>query len=233
MIVFACDSSGRAASAAITVDGKITAEKFLDAGLTHSQTLMPLCADVFSQAGLSPGDVDCFAVSAGPGSFTGLRIGVGSVKGMAFATGARCVGVPTLEAYAHMRDDFEGVVISACDARRERVYCASFEVRGGEVRRVTDDAVAEISALGPLLSQKDILFVGDAASVCYNMYKRDGASFDGALLHAQAVARCAERYILRGETVSANDLRPLYLQLSQAERQLNMKRRKNNDSSCK
>ncbi len=225
MTIFACDSSGRAASAALVRDGEVISERFSDAGRTHSETLMPLCAEVFGEAGLGPCDVDCFAVSAGPGSFTGLRIGVGAVKGMAFAAGAQCVAAPTLEAYAYMRTDFCGVVVPVCDARRGRVYCAAFDVRGGAVRRISPDAVREASALDPLFGGEDILFVGDSAQLCYNIYRRRGMEFDGALLRASAVARCAEACLARGEAVSANDLRPFYLQLSQAERQLNMKRR--------
>ncbi|MEG2259910.1 MAG: tRNA (adenosine(37)-N6)-threonylcarbamoyltransferase complex dimerization subunit type 1 TsaB, partial [Oscillospiraceae bacterium] len=100
MIIFAVDSSSCAGSAAVYKDGTILAESFANVGLTHSETLMVLCDEVFRRSGIGPCDVDYFAVTSGPGSFTGLRIGMGTVKGMAFATRKPCVAVPTPEALA-------------------------------------------------------------------------------------------------------------------------------------
>lgn len=221
MILFACDSSGRTASAALVRDGALIAERFVDEGLTHSETLLPLCDDLFQEAGLTPRDVDAFAVTTGPGSFTGLRIGVGLVKGMAFAVGRPCVPVPTLEAYAYSDPDFDGVAVPVCDARRERVYTAGFGTGGGRVTQLAPDAVLPNAALSDLFPpQKNILLVGDAAQLCYTIYKDSFPVHIGATaLRARWVAAAALTRLAGGQTVSASDLRPDYLQLSQAERE--------------
>ena len=230
MILFACDSSGRAASAAIFCDGKLLCERFLDAGLTHSETLLPLCDEVFKESGLTPMDVDYFAVTTGPGSFTGLRIGVGTVKGMAFAANKQCIAVPTLEAYAYSRPDFNGTIVPVCDARRERVYCAAFDIQNSKVTRAINDCVVPIDELFGLLNGKrNILFIGDAAELCYNTFEKTGPTdFDKVLINASWVAAAALTRMAHGETVTADELRPNYLQLSQAERELNARQKQEN-----
>ncbi len=230
MMLFACDSSGRAASAAIYRDGEPVCERFLDAGLTHSETLLPLCDEVFKESGLLPVNMDYFAVTTGPGSFTGLRIGVGTVKGMAFAADKSCVAVPTLEAYGYSHPEFNGTIVPVCDARRGRVYCAAFDTLNGNVKRVIADCAVPVEGLSALLAGKNnILFVGDAARLCYNTFENKGyADFDETLMNASWVVAAALIKVKQGKVVSADALRPDYLQLSQAERELNARKKQEN-----
>ena len=132
MIVLGLDSTGKTASAALVQDGVLIYENYLAAGLTHSERLLTLCDDALRAAGLQVKDVDLFAVTHGPGSFTGLRIGLAAVKGMAMPFHTPCVGVSTLEALAWgLRVD--GSALCALDARRGEVYYAAFSVKDGDV----------------------------------------------------------------------------------------------------
>ena len=135
MTVFGMDTAGRTVSVALMRDGQLLYECYQDAGLTHSETLMPLVDAAFKATGLTPADVELWGVCAGPGSFTGLRIGLAAVKGLAFCTGAPCAPVSTLEALAYSFVG-EGTVISALDARRGQVYWAAFDLAPGHARLV-------------------------------------------------------------------------------------------------
>ncbi len=235
MIIFAVDSATRACSAALVRDGISLAESGLDMGLTHSQTLMPLCDDVFRRAGISPADVDYFAVTCGPGSFTGLRIGMGTIKGMAFAAQKPCVAVPTLEALAYNVVPTERTVIPVLDARRDRVYCAAFSAERA-VTRLCEDSVDEINALGNRLTERKLLFVGDAAEICYNTLKDRVDCIVPPACHqlprAACVAMAAISYISQGRAVPAAQLVPDYIQLPQAERE-RRQREGEYDCDCK
>ena len=225
MIVFACDSSGRSASAAIIKDSEVIAKELVNEGLTHSEMLMPLCDRVFNKSGLTPSDIDFFAVSCGPGSFTGLRIGIGTIKGMAMASQKQCIAVPTLEALAFSAACTNYTVIPVCDARRNRVFCSSFIWDSG-LKRITSDTVLDVRELPSLFGNTGNLFVGDAAEICYNSFRdRYDVSFGDLYVDAENVALVALRYISENKTVSADSLNPFYLQLSQAERELSKKRK--------
>ncbi len=223
MTVFAVDSSSKAASAAILRDGTLLAESYADVGLTHSETLMELCDEVFRRTGLTPADVDYFAVTSGPGSFTGLRIGMGVVKGLAFAAGKPCVAVPTLEAAAWNAVPTPRTVVAVCDARRARVYCAAFCCER-EPERLFDDCVLTYDELAEKLAGQATLFVGDAAHLCYNELKGrlDCAAPPAprALPRAGCAAYAAARLAGRGAAVEAAALVPSYIQIPQAERTL-------------
>ncbi len=222
-VIFAAEAATRAAGAAIVKDGRLLAESYADIGLTHSQTLMELIDEVFKRAGLAPHNVDYFAVSNGPGSFTGLRIALGTIKGMAFAAGKPCVAVPTLEAVSFGARPCERVVAPVLDARRGRVYCAAFEM-AAEPRRLLDDAVMTYAELGAALAEKRVFFIGDAAQICYNELKATldcvCAPPERALPRASWTAFAAAERIERGLVCSAGELAASYLQLSQAERVL-------------
>lgn len=226
MTVFAVDASSVSASAAILRDGEITAECFANVGLTHSETLLPICDETFKRAGISPADVGYFAVTSGPGSFTGLRIGMGTVKGLAFAAKKPCVAVPTFEALAYGMLGSDRTVVTVSDARRSRVYCATFSCEK-EVNRLTEDAILTLDELGESLLGKSVLFVGDAAEICYNNLRdrldcvRLGAS--QRLLRAASVADAALLHIQNGDTTDANGLVPCYVQLPSAE--INLKKK--------
>lgn len=222
MILFALDSATGAAGAAVWQDGRILAESYADIGLTHSQTLMPLCDEVFRRTGLTPADVDCFAVTDGPGSFTGLRIGIGTIKGMAFAADKPCVPVSTLEALAWNVCGSTRTAVALCDARRGRVYHAAFAVEQ-EVRRLCEDTVVDIAQLPELYRQTPVLLIGDAARLCYNEVHETmdcALPAPGNLMpRAASVAAAAALRARRGDTVLAGELAPRYIQIPQAERE--------------
>ena len=170
MITFGMDTAGRTVSVALMRNEQLLYECYQDAGLTHSETLMPLVDQAFQATGLTPADVNLWGVCAGPGSFTGLRIGLAAVKGLAFCTGALCAPVSTLEALAHSFVG-EGTVVSALDARRGQVYWAAFDLAPGHTRLVPDTA-AGLEDMSEFLQncKKPVFFVGDGAALCYNRY---------------------------------------------------------------
>lgn len=185
MRILAMDSSAVSASCALLEDEKLIGEQYLNVGLTHSQTLMPLVEHLLAAAHVKPAQVDGFAVNSGPGSFTGIRIGVAAVKGMAFAQGKPCVGISTLESMAYLFEGFDGVVCGAMDARCQQVYQALFEVRDGQVIRLCEDralTIAELTAELKCLG-KPVLLTGDGAHVCEKAFAEQGIPFRLAPLH--------------------------------------------------
>ena len=127
MKILALETSAKAVSAAVSEDGKILCSGYQDTGLTHSRTLMPIVEHILKNTGLAVADMDAIAVAAGPGSFTGIRIGVSAAKGLAFAAEKPAVGVSTLAAMARNVAWLDGLVICAMDARRQQVYNALFQ----------------------------------------------------------------------------------------------------------
>ncbi len=226
MTVFAVDASSVSASASVIRDGELIAESFANVGLTHSETLLPICDEAFKRAGVTPADIDYFAVTSGPGSFTGLRIGMGVVKGFAFAVNKPCVAVPTFEALAFGMSGCSREVVTVSDARRSRVYCARFSCEK-DIKRLSEDAILTLDELGESLAGKSALFVGDAAEICYNYLngRVDCArlSVSQRLLRASSVGAAALIRIKAGDTVSANELKPSYVQPSSAE--INLQRK--------
>lgn len=230
MKILAIDTSAAAVSAAIVDDGKILAEEYLNIGLTHSQTLLPVIDNVLKNAKISINEIDMLASSNGPGSFTGVRIGVSTVKGMGLAADVPCVGVSTLEALAY---NLLGLPVIACavmDARREQVYNAVFELKtDNTIQRLTPDRAISITELGEELVKYDlpVYLVGDGADLCYNML---GEMKNNILLtpahlryqRASSVAVLGERIFSNGnkEEYAANKMLPSYLRLPQAEREL-------------
>ena len=229
MKILAVDTSAKAASAAVTEDEKIISECFTDTGLTHSQTLMPMVKTVLDGAGLTLDDIDMLAVNNGPGSFTGVRIGVAAVKGMAQPLEKSCAEVSTLESLAYNLIGLNCVAVSAMDARCGQVYTAAFDC-GETVERLGGDEAVAISDLEERLRsfEKPIIFVGDGARLCYNYYKdKVPCSLANELLRYQRASSTALAAYLKakkGETVSCERLMPLYLRLPQAERELKKKK---------
>lgn len=234
MITLAVDSSAVAASAAIEENGKILGEFYCNTGLTHSQTLMPMIQCMLQSTKISLKDIGLFAVSAGPGSFTGIRIGVASIKGLAFPLNTPCIGISTLEAIAWNLAHLSGTVCAVMDARCGQVYNAIFRVSGGEPERLTEDRAISADALAQECEKypKPLFLVGDGAKLCYN---RQGFCSAGALLppepliyqRACGVAKAAAVAYVKGLAISSDALRPVYLRPAQAERALNNKRREN------
>lgn len=222
MILFAADASSAACSAAVLRDGVIAAESYSNVGLTHSETFMVLCDDVFRRAGVTPQNVDYYAVTSGPGSFTGLRIGMSTIKGLAFAAGKPCVAVPTLYALCFGCRTADRTVVATCDARQKRVFAAAYRLRDGEVTELRPVEALPIAQLPEVFGGEPVLFTGDAAQLCLEALrdKMDCRSMgpSGMYVRASFVAEAALERIGRGEVCTAGELCPDYVQPSQAER---------------
>lgn len=230
MLILAVDSSASPASAALLRDGVLLGEFFINTKFTHSQTLMVLVEDLLKSTSTAIGDIDCFAVNSGPGSFTGVRIGVSAVKGMAAALDKPCVSVSTLEAMAKNVSLFEGVICCVMDARCSQVYNALFMAKNGEITRLCDDRALSIDELYTELEAKNqpTILVGDGAELCYSFYKEKPlkillAPQNVRFQRAYGTAMCAKQKAKRGEQIPSAQLVPLYLRLPQAERELKKK----------
>lgn len=219
MNILAVDTAGRSASVALMRDDTLLYETVCNCGLTHSETLMPMVDAALKTAGLHPGDIELYAVTAGPGSFTGLRIGMSAVKGMALVNQTPCAGVSTLEALARCHTG-EGVVICAMDARRGQVYWAAFDLATHERLTPDDAAPVEEAADFARRCKKSVFFVGDGAALCYNVYKQALPCPPALGVGRAAGAALAAREMWnQGLCVSPARLMPNYLRLSQAERE--------------
>ena len=147
MKILALETSAKSVSAAVTDGGVVRAYTYQNTGLTHSRTLMPLVDAMLRESEQSLADMDLLAVAAGPGSFTGLRIGVSALKGLAWAADKPCCGVSTLEAMAQNLRHMDGLIVCSMDARRNQVYNAVFAAEGGQLTRLTPDRAIALSQL--------------------------------------------------------------------------------------
>ncbi len=224
MNILAIESSAKAASVALCRDEFLVAESYQNSGLTHSRTLMPMCEALLSNCGVSLHDVDLIAVANGPGSFTGLRIGIATAKGLAWPEEKPCVGVSTLEAMAWNLCGMEGVACCAMDARRQQVYNALFRLTETGPERLTEDRAISLEALFRETREENLLAVGDGAQLCCEYARKNGRTLRLAppnlrFQHAYGVARAALEQVRRGETGTGAELKANYLRLSQAERE--------------
>ena len=222
MKVLAVDSSAKACSAAITDDNRILGSFFINTALTHSQTLVPMIDSLLKNTATDLDKIDYFAVSAGPGSFTGVRIGVSAIKGIAMPLDKPCVSVSTLEAMAYNVTDRDCVVCAVMDARRSQVYNALFKVKDSTVTRLCDDRALSIEELGNELKDinERVVLVGDGAELSFRVLSELGlpcvlAPENLRMQSAWGVAMAA----LDKEPGNADSLLPVYLRLSQAERE--------------
>ena len=234
MLILAFETSAKAASVAL-YDGKLLGESYQNTGLTHSQTLMVMAEDLLKQCGKTVADVTAVAVAEGPGSFTGIRIGVAAAKGFAWGGQLPCYGVSTLEAMAASLNAYQGTVCPVMDARRSQVYNALFAADCGSYTRIRDDRAISLQELGEELQKmpKPVFLVGDGSILCYNtlLDKVSDLVLPGEhRMHQRAVgvAICAAEKIARGEPGNGGDLTPNYLRLSQAEREKMEKANKEN-----
>ena len=225
MKILALETSAKAVSAAVSENGKILCSGYQDTGLTHSRTLMPIVEHILKNTGLTVADMDAIAVAAGPGSFTGIRIGVAAAKGLAFAADKPAVGVSTLAAMARNVAFCDGLVVCAMDARRQQVYNALFEAKDGQLTRLTPDRAISLAELAAELANdpRPKTVVGDGARLCFAHLTEAGISCRLAPAHlvmqnAMSVALEAEAMAAEGGLVSAQALEPVYLRPAQADR---------------
>lgn len=226
MQILALESSAIAASVAVTEDENLIAQSFQSTGLTHSRTLVPMAEDLLKNCGITLAEIDCIAVAAGPGSFTGLRIGVAAAKGLAWPGNKLCAGVSTLEAMAWPLAFASGDICAVMDARRSQVYNARFESACGVITRLCQDRALSIDELANELKArgKEQILVGDGAKLCYNELTKRGLSVSMAPPHlvlqsAWGVARAAVELQKKNALTTASELAPSYHRLSQAERE--------------
>ena len=231
MLIAALDSTAVTASACIAdiVDGRVRTFSLFTVKnkLTHSEILLPLLENALTQYGADVSDIELFVVSAGPGSFTGVRIGASTVKGLAFAKNTPCVAVSALEAMA--KNVGRGIVCPVMDARRDQFYTAIFE----NGRRITEDSALSYGEIRDLLAQyPEVTVCGDGMekllSLCENAENLYPASYACADQNALSVALCGYERFVRGETVSAKELSPVYLRMPQAEREKLEREKKEN-----
>ena len=226
MLILAFETSAKAGSVALLEDGKLLGESYQNTGLTHSQTVMPMAESLIKSCGYTPQDIGAVAVAAGPGSFTGVRIGVAAAKGFAWGGEIPCYGVSTLEAMALQLGAWEGTVVCAMDARRNQVYNALFRAEEGNLSRVCQDRAVSLAELAEEIKNlpKPLFLVGDGSELCYNTLK-DRVS--GLVLppehrihqRAAGVGLAAWQKIQAGDPGDGAALAPNYLRLSQAERE--------------
>lgn len=222
MLIAALDSTAVTASCAVAEinDNKLITYSLFTVKnkLTHSEILLPLLENALKQYGASVGDIDLFAVSAGPGSFTGVRIGASTVKGLAFAKNTPCVAVSSLEAMA--KNVGRGYVLPVMDARRDQFYNAIFK----DGQRVTEDSAKSFDEIfEEIKNLPDVTVCGDGmekfVSMCGDAVNVFPATYASADQNAISVAIIGYEKFMRGETVSAKELQPVYLRMPQAERE--------------
>lgn len=225
MKLLAFESSAKAASTALLSDGALLAEYTQNSGQTHSRTLMEMAKDMLTNCGLTPQDIDAVAVAAGPGSFTGVRIGMACAKGFAWGWQLPLYGVSTLEAMVRGAAYADGIWCACMDARKQQIYNAVFTMERGVLRRVTEDRALAIFELAQELAgeKAPIWLVGDGAKLTADTLAGSGLPLH--LLpeqlrqqHASGVALCAMARIEAGDPGDAAALTPNYLRMAQAER---------------
>ena len=223
MLILAFETSAKAGSVALHDGQTLLGESYCNTGLTHSQTLMTMAEDLLKNCGVTPQDVTAVAVAAGPGSFTGVRIGVAAAKGFAWGAELPCHGVSTLEAMALNLGVENGYVLPVMDARRNQVYNALFYARGGELMRKTDDRAISLEELAEEIKNlsEPIFLVGDGSALCYNTLKETVPNLVMPPEHRmhQRAAGVALAMLKNPGSGDGNSLTPNYLRLSQAERE--------------
>ena len=222
MVTLSFESSAKAASVALVKDGCMLAQYTQCSALTHSRTLLPMAEDLLKNTDMTLNDVDRIACAHGPGSFTGIRIGVATVKGLSWALDKPCVGVSTLEAMAWHGVSAGGYVCCVMDARRSQVYNAIFEIRDGRPVRLTDDRAVSLEELKADVEKlgQEVLLVGDGTKITADFFLKNDVPFRTApenlvMQSAWGVAMAAEGK----EAGKSETLLPVYLRLSQAERE--------------
>ena len=224
MLILALDSTAVVASVALCRDETPIASFHIKNGNTHSETLLPMVETVLKTAGFSVDDVDLFACSVGPGSFTGVRIGVATVKGLAFGKNKPCIGISTLEALALNAVPFDGIICPVMNARRGQVYNALFRYKNESLIRLCPDRALSALELNTEMTEKGepYALVGDGIEEMARVASKNTPERTSPLLtdqNAISVAKCAYRAFLSGQSGVDAELKPVYLRLPQAERE--------------
>lgn len=218
-MILGIDSSAISAGAALCENGKIIAESFLNTSHTHSETLLTMIKGVLQRAGVSLSDLEKIAVSTGPGSFTGLRIGISTVKGLCDAAHLPCSAVSTLEAIAYNFLQVDGIICACMDARRKQVYNALFKSENGVITRLCEDRAIAAAELSDELSKLDgkVIFAGDGAELMHEFTERKYTLAPPVLRYQRGSGVCfaAEN----APEIAPAAIMPIYLRLSQAERE--------------
>ena len=233
MKILALDSTAVVGSVALCEDTRMVAHYTLNTGNTHSQTLLPMIESALKCAEWEIDDLDLFAVSNGPGSFTGVRIGVATVKGLAFGKNIPCAGVSTLGALAYNLRYFNGIICPVMNARRAQVYNALFSCENGVLTRLCPDRAISIAELDEELCSMDqpIYLVGDGYDITIDGLEKTTVLPVPDELRVQSgysVAMCGLAAYERGEAVDDAALAVVYLRPSQAERERNERLSKEN-----
>lgn len=222
MLTLAFESSAKAASVALCEDGRLISQVIQCSGLTHSRTLLPMAEDLLRNSETEMKQIDCFAVAQGPGSFTGIRIGIATVKGLAWAADKPCIGVSTLAAMAWNGVAAGGLICAAMDARRSEVYNALFRIEDGRPVRLCPDRAISLSALTEELRERGEapFLVGDGTELASAFFREQHLDHRvppenvrwqnawGVAMEASGKKLCTSQELL-----------PVYLRLSQAERE--------------
>lgn len=230
MLILALDSTALVGSVALCENQKLISEITVNTGNTHSETLLPMVDSILELCGYTVDDIDLFACTTGPGSFTGVRIGVATVKGLAYGRGKPCVGVSTPEALAYNSIMCDGILCPVMNARRMQVYNALFSCEQGQMTRLCEDRALSITELGEELLSYDapIYLTGDGAKLVYDTLIRENSPLTDRLilqperiLHQSgySVAQVALTMFNHGLSTTDAALAPVYLRPSQAERE--------------
>lgn len=222
-MILSIDSSAVTASAALTDGDKVIRSEFVNKGLTHSETLLPMIKRVMGDVAYS--ELEAIAITAGPGSFTGVRIGVATAKGLAFKFSTPCIPVSTLEAIAYNFVNENAVICAVMDARRMQFYNALFKVENGKIERLTPDRAISLEDLQKELRQyENVIIAGDGARLCADNIGLDNcriADEESVYQNAVSLAKAAEK----NKKIPPEKLMPVYLRQSQAERELKLKKK--------
>ena len=234
MLMLSLSTSGPIASAAVIKDGQVLSREVGGHGRTHSETIMPLCEKALQTAGYTPADMDAFGVDAGPGSFTGVRIGISAAKGLAAARNLPCAGVSTLLSLAFNYRDTDCIVCAVMDARCSQVYNAIFEISGGKITRLCEDRAVLCEELAENLKkvsqngEKRVIIVGDGTEVFFPFAENIPGVCKSAperrYQNAVSASLAAEDIFKNNLSVTPDKLLPVYLRLPQAERELKKKK---------
>ncbi|MCQ2470891.1 MAG: tRNA (adenosine(37)-N6)-threonylcarbamoyltransferase complex dimerization subunit type 1 TsaB [Clostridia bacterium] len=225
MKILAIDSSSKPASAAVADDSHILSEVYVNNGFTHSKTLMNVVKDAIDLSDIDVSDIDLIVCVTGPGSFTGVRIGVACAKGIAFPNNTPCVGISTLEAMAYNCMSFDGYVCAIMDARCSQIYTATFKVHFGTVERITEDRAVSISQLVEELKALDsvVYLLGDGAHLIKKAADDEKFILTNESIRYQKASGALYAALNKTDYIAPDQLVPVYLRLPQAERELKNK----------